>query len=89
MRITPGMVSYSGHMHLEAGEGCGTTPVDSWSHSNVKDNDPFTMQAPRKDDAGNGFWIAELCACKNMVGWADEGAPVVVCPEDCVAPAQS
>lgn len=90
MKITPGMVAYSGHMHLEDNDdGCGTSPVSSWDNSNLEDNDPFTLQAPRKDDAGNGFFIAEICACKNLVGWADNGAPVVVCPQDCVAPTAS
>lgn len=85
--VTPGMVEYHGHLHQEMGnnEGCGTPPLDSWENEGVKDNDPFVIQLPKKDEQGNGYFTVDICVCDNLPGWDGEGHPEILCPQDCVA----
>ncbi|CAF9923027.1 hypothetical protein IMSHALPRED_005832 [Imshaugia aleurites] len=47
---------------------------------------PYTVEFPEK--MSNGQLVGgrvDVCACMNFKYWANEGAPSIQCPQDCVA----
>lgn len=73
--ITPGMMQVNGHMQeLGASDSCH--PYPAYTDGN------WQAVMPRTDQAGNGVWSAEVCACQNKPYGLDAGAPKP-CIEDC------
>ncbi|KAL8797741.1 MAG: hypothetical protein Q9195_000093 [Heterodermia aff. obscurata] len=48
--------------------------------------DPYTILLPKLGADGNPIINAEVCTCKNLVGWADPGHIGLLCPGDCALP---
>ncbi|KAH8891204.1 hypothetical protein GQ53DRAFT_151483 [Thozetella sp. PMI_491] len=75
--VHPGVWQVDGHVEYHVQPSC-SEPKQAG-----KDDEPYSVQIPRVDKAGNPFFDAEVCACKNAEHWADNGAPSIVCLEDC------
>ena len=46
-------------------------------------SEPYQVQYPQKRPDGTYGGSVDVCACKNFAHWADNGAPSIVCPQDC------
>lgn len=77
LSITPTMVKVSGIATENA--ACG---LEGSSY-------PYTILMPKLGNDHNPIVNAEVCTCKNLPDWADQGAISLLCPGDCALPGSS
>ena len=72
LSITPQMESVSG---FQTTQNCDGITSPDWQ--------PYTILMPQVNSDNLVGAEVDICTCHNYAGWADPGAPGLLCPQDC------